>query len=189
MNTECEKITRHITIQDLFAKFPAKAQKLARVLTKMGLNCVGCSAAVWETIESGMFRHGYSDIEIESLLVDLNEVIEQETDLSTITLTKRAAEKFNEVCKAEGKEGWGLRFDEKAAGCSGFEYVLELCEKPTDQDATFTSQGINIYVSLLALPRLQGCEINYVDGLQSGFEIINPNAASACGCGNSHGYN
>lgn len=188
MDVSCEKITRHITIQDLFAKFPSKAQKMAQALTKKGLNCVGCSASVWETIESGMFRHGYSDPEIEALLEELNEIAEQETDLSTITLTKKAAEKFIEVCKLENKEGWALRFDEKPAGCSGYEYVLGFSKEPEADDVVFISHGVHIHVHVSALPRLQGCEIDYVDGLESGFKIINPNAASSCGCGNSHGY-
>lgn len=189
MPTSCERITRNITIQDLFAKFPSKAQKMAQALTKIGLNCVGCSASVWETIESGMFRHGFSDQEIEALLVTLNEIAEQETDLSTITLTPRAAQKFIQVSKDEGKEGWGLRFDEEPKGCSGFEYVLGFSEKPTDEDVVFTSNGVDIHVRQLILGRLQGCEIDYVDGLESGFKIVNPNAASSCGCGSSHGYN
>ena len=48
-------ITRDMTIDEVFKKFPSKAQKLAQELTNAGLNCVGCSAATWETLEAGMY--------------------------------------------------------------------------------------------------------------------------------------
>ena len=34
-------------------------------------------------------------------------------------------------------------------------------------------------------PYLQGTEIDFLDGLQGGFAINNPNVSSACGCGHS----
>ncbi len=188
MSIAVEKISRQMTIQDIFNKFPAKAQKLAQELTKAGLNCVGCSASTWETLESGVLRHGYGEKELEELIKKLNAILEQETDLSTVSLTSRAAKKFLEILKEEGKEGWGLRFDEQPAGCSGFEYVLGFSEKATDKDVIFNSHGVDIHIYQSVLPRLKGCEIDYVDGLQSGFKIINPNVSSCCGCGSSHGY-
>jgi iron-sulfur cluster assembly accessory protein len=191
MNTECEEITRDMTIQDMFAKFAPKAQKLAQELSRAGLNCVGCSASTWETLESGMLRHGYGEEAIVALLNRLNDIAKKPTQAaqSGIALTERAAEQFKHVSKLEGKEGWALRFDEEPAGCSGFEYVLGFSEKPTEADAVYTSHGVEIHVPKIALCRLEGCEINYVDGLHGGFEIDNPNARNSCGCGSSHGYN
>lgn len=181
-------ITREMTINEIFAKFPSKAQKLAQVLTRFGLNCVGCSASTWETVESGVLRHGMTECQLNELLDRLNEELLHESDPDTITLTKEAADEFARIAKAEGKEGWGLRFDEKPAGCSGFEYVLGFSEKPASDDIVFHSNGIDIHVYKQALGRLQGSEIDYVTGLQSGFKISNPNARSSCGCGTSHGY-
>jgi iron-sulfur cluster assembly accessory protein len=191
MTTECEEITRDMTIQSIFAKFPSRAQKLAQELTRAGLNCVGCSASTWETLESGMLRHGYGEEALLSILSRLNDIAKKPSSAnqSGITLTQRAAEQFLHVCKLEGKEGWALRFDEQPAGCSGFEYVLGFSEKATEADAVFSSNGVDIHVPKLSLCRLEGCEINYVDGLQCGFEIDNPNARTSCGCGSSHGYN
>lgn len=183
-----EVITRHMTIQEIFSKFPSKAQKLAQELTRSGLNCVGCSASTWETVESGVLRHGMAEKDLIELLDRLNAVLAEETDTSTITLTKRAAQQFKYIIEQEGKTGWGLRFDERPAGCSGFEYVLEFSEKATEEDEIFVSNDIEIHVYKSALGRLQGCEIDYVEGLQSGFKITNPNVRSSCGCGSSHGY-
>jgi iron-sulfur cluster assembly protein len=182
-------ITRDMTIDDIFQKFPNKAQKLAQEMTNFGLHCVGCSASTWETVEAGMYGHGFNDEKIEKLLNNLNRVLEEKEDLTTITLTERAAKKFRGILEEEGKVGYGLRFGEKAAGCSGFEYSLDYAEKTEPGDTMFESQGIKIHVHFKSLGRLLGCTIDYVDGLQgAGFKISNPNVKSSCGCGTSHGY-
>lgn len=188
MSANTETISKEMTIQEIFSSFPSKAQKLALELSKAGLNCVGCSSSTWETLESGVLRHGYGEKELEDLLKKLNAILAEVSDTSTITLTERAAEKFKSFCEAEGKPNLALRFDERPAGCSGFEYVLEFSEVASDEDVVFHSNGVDIHVYVSALDRLQGCEIDYVEGLQSGFKISNPNVRSSCGCGSSHGY-
>lgn len=190
MTQKDKKISREMTIEQIFAGFPQKAQKLAQAITNAGLHCVGCQAATWETLEAGMLGHGYPEEEIDGLVAQLNDILEQEVDLQTINLTKRAASKFKEILKEEGKEGWHLRFGDKAAGCSGFEYVLDFSKAPKDEDEIFvTAHGINIHVHKGAVKRLLGCEIDYVEGLNNaGFKITNPNAKSSCGCGKSQSY-
>ena len=183
------QITRDMTIEEIFSSFPQKAQKLAQELTNAGLHCVGCQAATWETLEAGMYGHGYADEDVERVLSALNEILSQEVDLSTIQLTKRAADKFKAILKEEGKESWGLRFGDKAAGCSGFEYILDFSKEAKSSDQVFNSQGIEIHVDKGAVSRLIGAEIDFVDGLNSsGFKITNPNAKSSCGCGKSQSY-
>lgn len=182
-------ITRDMTIEDIFSKFPQKSQKLAQEMTNRGLHCVGCGAATWETLETGMLSHGFSDEEIDDLVARLNEILSEKIDLNTISMTKKAAQKFIEILKEEGKEGWGLRFGDKAGGCSGFEYVLDYSEKPRSDDRVFPAHGIDIHINEKAVERLMGCEIDYVDGLNgSGFKISNPNAKGSCGCGKSQSY-
>lgn len=178
-----------MTIEEIFSSFPSKSQKLAQEITNAGLHCVGCQAATWETLEAGMLGHGYSEDEIDHLVKDLNAILEEKVDLSSINLTKRAAEKFKEILKEEGKEDWGLRFGDKAAGCSGFEYTLDFSKAAKADDQTFHSHGIDIHVNKGAVKRLLGSEIDFVDGLNnSGFKITNPNAKSSCGCGKSQSY-
>lgn len=186
---EQERIHREMTIEDIFAKFPQKAQKLAQEMTNTGLHCVGCQAATWETLEAGMLGHGYSEDQIDKLVVTLNGILDEKVDPKWINLTKRAADKFLAILKEEKKEGWGLRFGDKAAGCSGFEYTLDFSEKAKEDDEVFASHGVNIYVNKGAVSRLLGSEIDYVDGLNnSGFKITNPNVKSSCGCGKSQSY-
>jgi iron-sulfur cluster assembly protein len=184
-----QKITRDMTIDDVFKRFPQKSQKLAQEMTNTGLHCVGCSASTWETIEAGMYGHGLSDEDIEDLLGRLNKVLEEKEDPNTVTITERAAKKYNAILEDEGKKGWGLRFGERAAGCSGFEYFLDYSEKAKPGDLVLESQGIQIHLHHKSAERLMGCVIDYVDGLQgAGFKISNPNVKASCGCGNSHGY-
>jgi iron-sulfur cluster assembly protein len=184
------KVHRQMTISNILAMFPDKAKRLARELTNAGLSCAGCNAASWETLEGGMLGHGKKQEEIDRLIDRLNALLEEEIDTSTISVTPEAAKKFMEFAANEGKQGVGLRFDEQMAGCSGFEYVLEFSEKASADDEIFVSQGIEIHVKKSSLPRLKGSRIDYVSGIRdSGFEVINPNVRSACGCGTSHGYN
>jgi iron-sulfur cluster assembly protein len=184
-----EQITRTMTIEEILGGFPQKSQKLAQEITNAGLHCVGCQAATWETLEAGMLGHGFPEEEIDLLVARLNEILSEPVDTSTIKMTKRAAEKYTKILAEEGREGWGLRFGDKAAGCSGFEYVLDYSEKASPSDQTFLSHGVEIHVDQKLVSRLLGSEIDYVDGLNgSGFKVTNPNVKGSCGCGKSQSY-
>lgn len=182
-------IHKEMTIDEIFETFPQKSQKLASVLSQYGLSCVGCSASTYETLEAGVFGHGLDEKTLDTLIQDLNAVLEEKIDPSTITLTPKAAEQFKAVAKAEGKESFGLRFTEKPSGCNGFEYGLDFSEKASENDDIFISEGIEIHVDKSSKERLIGSVIDYTDGLQgSGFKIMNPNVRSSCHCGSSHNY-
>lgn len=186
---QTKKIHRQMTIEEILSLFPFKAQRLSQEITNAGLHCVGCHAATWETLEAGMYSHGMNDEAIDRLVGRLNALLEEKVDASTITITKRAAEKYLEILAEEGKQGWGLRFAERMAGCNGFEYSLDYSEKPLPDDVTYESMGIQVHITKNMVGRLLGSEIDFVDGLKgSGFKVSNPNVKSACGCGTSHGY-
>lgn len=182
-------ISANMTIEDILSLFPHKSQKLANEITRAGLHCVGCGAATWETLEAGMLSHGMDRTEIDTLVSRLNTLLEEKSDPSTITLTERAAAKFLEFAKEEGKEGYALRLAEQAAGCSGLEYALDFSKNPRSDDVVYHSSGVEIHVQRSMNERLLGTEIDYVDGLHNaGFKISNPNVKSCCGCGSSHNY-
>lgn len=184
-----KKITRDMTIESILNLFPHKAQRLSHEITSAGLHCVGCHAATWETLEAGMLGHGMSEEAIERLVGKLNKLLEEETDANTISLTPRAAKKYLEILAEDGKQGWGIRFEERMAGCNGFEYALDYSEKALADDQIFESQGIQIHIKKSTVPRLLGSEIDYIDSLNgSGFKVSNPNVKSSCGCGTSHNY-
>lgn len=184
-----KRISREMTIEEIFSSFPHKSQRLAQEVTNAGLQCVGCQAATWETLEAGMLSHGFPESAIDQLVDRLNAILEEESDMSTISLTKRAADKYRKILAEDRREGWHLRFGDRAAGCSGFEYVLDYSQTAKSTDQVFLSQGIEIHVDQAMVDRLLGSEIDYVDGLNgSGFKISNPNVKSACGCGKSQSY-
>lgn len=187
-------ITRKMTIQEILSLFPHKAHKLQQLISGAGLHCIGCHAATYETLEAGMYSHGFGEAEIEKLLQQLNGLLSQEEEAacqasSTITMTAKAAEKFLQFCQEEGKQGWALRFGDKLEGCSGFVYELDFSPKASANDRVFVSHGIEIHVSDECVDRLLGSVIDYVEGLHTqGFKVENPNAATGCGCGSSHNY-
>jgi iron-sulfur cluster assembly protein len=186
---EKNKISPQMTIDEIFATFPERSQHLAQIMAQAGLNCVGCQAATWETLESGVLGHGYSEEEMQGLIDQMNEVIATPIDSSKITMTKRAAEKFKQIAASEGKEGSALRFADRSGGCGGFEYELSFSKKPTTTDQIFHSFGVDIHVDQGVVGRLLGSEIDYLDGLNgAGFKVTNPNVKRACGCGNSQSY-
>lgn len=184
-----EQITPHMTIAEIFSKFPQQSQRLAQTITNAGLHCVGCNAATWETLEAGMLGHGMPRSAIDSLVQKLNALLEEPIDNTTISLTPRAAKKFMEIAEDEGIPGAALRFGDAAGGCGGFEYILDFSEQAEEDDQTFESNGVTIHVKKGMTKRLLGSVIDYVDGLQgAGFKVSNPNVKSSCGCGKSQGY-
>src|SRR5262249_1437134 len=149
-------IHRQMTIEEILSLFPHKSQKLSHEITNAGLHCVGCHAATWETLEAGMLGHGKTDEQIDYLVNRLNTLLQEKSDNQTISITPRGAAKFLEFLSEDGKQGWGLRFSEEMAGCSGFEYVLDFSEKADADDEVFISQGIEIHVKKALLKRLLG---------------------------------
>ncbi len=182
-------IHRQMTIEEILSLFPHKAQKLSQEITNAGLHCIGCGAATWETLEAGMYSHGLNDAQVDELVKRLHALLAEQADMTTVTLTKAAAAKYLEILEAEDKVGFGLRLSEQAAGCSGFEYILDYSEKALPTDDIFTSNGIEVHINKKLTPRFLGTEVDYVTGLNgSGFKITNPNVRSSCGCGSSYNY-
>lgn len=178
-----------LTIDEILSKFPQKSQKLAQAMLNRGLHCVGCGAATWETLEAGMMSHGFTPPEIADFVEELNQILLEESDGESISLTEAAAHKFKMILEQEKKAGWAMRFGFKRGGCSGFEYVLDYSKAAKETDEVFQSYGVEIHVDQEMLPSLIGCEIDYIDGLNaSGFRISNPQAKSSCGCGKSQKF-
>jgi iron-sulfur cluster assembly protein/iron-sulfur cluster insertion protein len=102
-----------------------------------------------------------------------------------ITLSARAARQVESMRAAQGDAQKQLRVFVESGGCSGFEYGMSFdLAKP--EDNVFESEGVRVLVDPTSLAYLNGCSIDFDDGLHGkGFEIKNPNAQSTCGCGKS----
>ena len=108
------------------------------------------------------------------------------TERSVVTLTERAASKIRDLL-AEEPEGEAsvLRIAVQGGGCSGFEYALGFDTGPQEGDHELTAHGVPVVVDPHSAPYLQGATIDFLDGLQAGFAINNPNVTASCGCGHS----
>lgn len=80
----------------------------------------------------------------------------------------------------------GVRVGVKGGGCSGFTYTLNFDPAPADGDEIIEFDGVRLFCDPKSLLYLVGTTLEYTSGLQGkGFQFINPNAASSCGCGES----
>ncbi len=104
-----------------------------------------------------------------------------------ITITERAAEEIKRAFAEQSMpEGSSLRVAIKGGGCSGFSYLLDVTDKPSDDDEVFESNGVSIVCDPKSYLYLNGTEVDFNDELlKRGFVFNNPNAKTSCGCGAS----
>ncbi len=190
--TEAPKITKDMTIGDILEHNKEHAMKLSEIMTDVGLHCVGCGAATFETLEQGVVGHGMSQEVLDKLVKDLSVVLEDapaakvEHSDTPISLTLPAITKVKELLLKNDKKEHVLRVAVLAGGCAGHSYDLALVAVAQDNDVVFKQDGITIAVDKGSLDKLDGVEVDYVDTLnESGFKFGNPNAKSGCGCGSS----
>jgi iron-sulfur cluster assembly protein len=99
-----------------------------------------------------------------------------------VTMTDLAAAKVAEALN--GSEGY-LRLRVHGGGCAGFRYQLAI-DQHRDGDHVFKHDNGTVIVDDTSLPYVVGAVIDYKqEGLLTGFEVNNPHAVSACGCGSS----
>ena len=102
-----------------------------------------------------------------------------------IDVTRVAAERINRYLASRGK-GKGIRLGVRTAGCSGMAYVMEFVDYENPEDFMYESNGAKVFVDPKSLVYLDGVTVDYQkNGLNEGFEFINPNEKNRCGCGES----
>jgi len=102
-----------------------------------------------------------------------------------ISITDNAVSQIRKLESEKAGEGQFLRIFVEAGGCSGFEYGMSF-DARKDDDKLLENNGISFLVDPTSLDYLDGCEVDFDDGLTGkGFEVRNPNASSTCGCGRS----
>ena len=109
--------------------------------------------------------------------------IEQPT---LVTLTESAAAKIKQLQAEEpAGEAAVLRIAVMGGGCSGFQYQLGFDRGPQENDHELKVHDVDVVVDPFSAPYVAGTQIDWVDGLQAGFAINNPNVTASCGCGHS----
>lgn len=104
-----------------------------------------------------------------------------------INLTDTAAQKVQNMLSRRG-HGLGLQVGVRTTGCSGLAYTLEYVDVPPSSNdcELYESQGVQVWVDRKSLVYLQGLTMDWVkQGLNEGFEFVNPNESARCGCGES----
>ena len=102
-----------------------------------------------------------------------------------ITVTDIASKRIKDNLTKRGK-GIGIRVGVRTTGCSGLAYVLEYVDETWDGSTSFRQDGFTIVVDNKDLVYLENITVDYVrQGLNEGFEFINPLEKDRCGCGES----
>jgi iron-sulfur cluster assembly protein len=104
-----------------------------------------------------------------------------------ITVTEKAANKIKKQLENRGK-GLGILVGVTTTGCSGLAYKLEYVDNlpNSGEYMTYNSNDIMIVVSQKDLPYIDGMKMEWKrEGLNEGFDFINPNESARCGCGES----
>jgi len=113
--------------------------------------------------------------------------IHEQTAVSDISLSERAASELQGMLVDNNKPDAALRVWVAGGGCSGLSYGMALDENPAEEsDKVMSDKGVKIYVDELSLRYMVGAVVDYVDDvLGGGFKIDNPKAVKSCGCGSS----
>ena len=105
-----------------------------------------------------------------------------------ITVTDSALKQMKNTIKGEEDSHW-LVVSAQSGGCSGYLYDMKIMENPeSDQFQIQDFEGVKVYIHNNDSALLNGIELDFKDTLMGGgFNITNPNASRACGCGQSFG--
>ena len=102
-----------------------------------------------------------------------------------ISLTTSAARRVAAIADRQSKPAV-LRLSVDGGGCAGFTYKFELADGPDAEDSVAETDGVKLVVDSVSLDLLRGSALDFVEDLGgASFRVINPNAASGCGCGSS----
>jgi iron-sulfur cluster assembly protein len=104
-----------------------------------------------------------------------------------ITVTETATKKIKQNLDKRGR-GAGIRIGVRTTGCSGLAYTMEYVDEYTAEVGVtnFAQKDFVLLVDAKSLVYLNGLTMDWVrNGLNEGFDFINPNERDRCGCGES----
>ena len=104
-----------------------------------------------------------------------------------ISLTEKATSKIKQNLEKRGK-GVGIRLGVRTTGCSGLAYTIEYVDSYEAEVGVtnFAQKDFVVLVDAKALAYLSGLTVDWVrNGLNEGFDFVNPNERDRCGCGES----
>jgi len=106
-------------------------------------------------------------------------------DERLVKLTTSAAHKVSSLLTKQGRPMGVLRVAVVGGGCSGLQYKMDLQDAPANRDILVETAGVRVVVDPKSALYVTGSELDYVEALDGGFKVKNPNAATSCSCGES----
>jgi iron-sulfur cluster assembly accessory protein len=106
-------------------------------------------------------------------------------DERLVKLTSAAGQKVSSLLTRQGRPKGVLRVAVVGGGCSGLQYKMDLQDAPANRDILVESAGVRVVVDPKSALYVTGSELDYLDALEGGFKVNNPNAATTCSCGES----
>jgi iron-sulfur cluster assembly protein len=106
-------------------------------------------------------------------------------DERLVKLTDNAAQKVSSLLTKQGRPNGVLRMSVVGGGCSGLQYKMDLQDAPANRDILVESAGVRVVVDPKSALYVTGSELDYLNSLEGGFKVKNPNAATTCSCGES----
>src|SRR2546425_13290489 len=106
-------------------------------------------------------------------------------DERLIKVTESAAKKVSTLLTKQGRPNGVLRVAVVGGGCSGLQYKMDLQDAPANRDILVETAGVRVVVDPKSALYVTGSELDYLDSLDGGFKVKNPNAATSCSCGES----
>ena len=106
-------------------------------------------------------------------------------DERLIKLTTSAGTKVGSLLAKQGRVNGVLRVAVVGGGCSGLQYKMDLQDAPANRDILVETAGVRVVVDPKSALYVTGSELDFIDALDGGFKVKNPNAATSCSCGES----
>ena len=104
-----------------------------------------------------------------------------------MTLEPSAVVKIKDIIAEENNPNMKLRVFVQGGGCSGLQYGFTLDEEQGEDDFEEVYDDVKVLVDSTSWQYLHNATIRYEDGpMVSSFAMVNPQAATSCGCGSSY---
>lgn len=103
-----------------------------------------------------------------------------------VHLSAAAAARVKWIAERQGGVPPILRLSVEGGGCAGFSYRYGLADRVEADDIVVETDGASLVVDPVSLDLVTGSTVDFVQSLGgSAFQVVNPQAASGCGCGAS----
>src|SRR6186997_1110109 len=99
-------------------------------------------------------------------------------DERLIKVSPSAAQKVSSLLTRQNRPTGVLRVAVVGGGCSGLQYKMDLQDAPANRDILVETAGVRVVVDPKSALYVTGSELDYVEALDGGFKVKNPNAAT-----------